>query len=122
MTANVDYALNIPVRSNELLDSVESRQMLFEVILSMLKKTFLNKEPYKCSKPKNFKNLLNEVLKANPKSNAIMQHAKLTNGTLEMQGLGACHFVAETGTDLTGFLDVRMYNKTGNLAYFYVIG
>lgn len=65
---------------------------------------------------KTLKTLLNEVLKANHKSIAIMQHAKLTNGTLEMQGLGACHFVAETGTDLTGFLDVRMYNKTGNLA------
>jgi DNA polymerase III sliding clamp (beta) subunit (PCNA family) len=65
---------------------------------------------------KTLKTLLNEVLKANHKSVAIMQHAKLTNGTLEMHGLGACHFVAETGTDLTGFLDVRMYNKTGNLA------
>lgn len=65
---------------------------------------------------KTLKTLLNEVLKANHKSIAIMQHAKLTNGTLEMQGLGDCHFVAETGTDLTGFLDVRMYNKTGNLA------
>lgn len=64
---------------------------------------------------KTLKTLLNEVLKANHKSIAIMQHAKLTNGTLEMQGLGACHFVAETDTDLTGFLDVRMYNKTGNL-------
>ena len=72
---------------------------------------------------KTLKALLNEVLKANPKilkanpkSRTIMQHAKLTNGTLEMQGLGDCHFVAETGTDLTGFLDVKMYNKTGNLA------
>lgn len=55
-------------------------------------------------------------LKSNPKSLAILNHARMQNGTLEMQGLGACHFVAETGTDLTGFLDVRMYNKTGNLA------
>lgn len=62
------------------------------------------------------KTLLNEVLKANPKSIAIMQHAKLTNGTLKMRGLGACQLTVETGTDLTGFLDVRMYNKTGNLA------
>lgn len=61
------------------------------------------------------KTVLMECLKANPKSNAIMQHAKLTNGTLEMQGLGACYFVAETGTDLTGFLDVRLFSKTGNM-------
>jgi len=64
---------------------------------------------------KTLKTLLNEVLKANHKSIAIMQHAKLTNGTLEMQGSGACHFVAETGTDLTGFLDVRLFSKTGNM-------
>jgi DNA polymerase III sliding clamp (beta) subunit (PCNA family) len=61
------------------------------------------------------KTVLMECLKANPKSNAIMQHAKLTNGTLEMQGLGACYFIAETGTDLTGFLDVRLFSKTGNM-------
>lgn len=61
------------------------------------------------------KTVLMECLKANPKSNAIMQHAKLTNGTLEMQSLGACYFVAETGTDLTGFLDVRLFSKTGNM-------
>jgi DNA polymerase III sliding clamp (beta) subunit (PCNA family) len=66
--------------------------------------------------PKILKTVLMECLKANPKSNAIMQHAKLTNGTLEMQGLGACYFVAETGTDLTGFLDVRLFSKTGNMA------
>lgn len=61
------------------------------------------------------KTVLMECLKANPKSNAIMQHAKLTNGILEMQGLGACYFVTETGTDLTGFLDVRLFSKTGNM-------
>lgn len=66
--------------------------------------------------PKILKTVLMECLKANPKGNAIMQHAKLTNGTLEMQGLGACYFVAETGTDLTGFLDVRLFSKTGNMA------
>ena len=66
--------------------------------------------------PKILKTVLMECLKANPKSNAIMQHAKLTNGILEMQSLGACYFVAETGTDLTGFLDVRLFSKTGNMA------
>lgn len=65
---------------------------------------------------KTLKTLLKEVLKANPKSIAIMQHANINNGILEMQGLGDCQLTVETGTDLTGFLDVRMYNKTGSLA------
>lgn len=64
---------------------------------------------------KTLKTLLNEVLKANPKSTAIMQHAKLTNGTLEMQGLEDCQLTVETGTNLTGFLDVSWFSKTGNM-------
>ena len=69
--------------------------------------------------PKILKTVLMECLKSTPKlkSNpkSIANYARMQNGTLEMQGLGACHFVAETGTNLTGFLDVRLFSKTGNM-------